>query len=199
MKLFLQGAVAGYGIAIPVGAVAVLIMQTASRRGFLIGAFAGVGAASADLVYALVAVSFGAAAAEALEPVGGALKVVAAIILLAVAARGLWAVRARGVPKPTSSSPPLATYALFLGITILNPATIAYFAALVLGLDLGDSSWASKALFVAGAFLASASWQLTIAGVGVALHHALADKARVVTGIAGSLIIAGLAVYTLLS
>ena len=197
MKLFVQGAIAGYGIAIPVGAVAVLIMQLASRRGFVIGAFAGLGAASADLVYASVAVLFGATAADALDPIGGALEIVAAVVLLAIAARGLWTLRARREPKPTSRRGPLGTFALFLGITILNPATIAYFAALVLGLDFGDSSWASKSLFVIGAFLASASWQLTIAGIGVALHHALADKARIVTGIAGSLIIAGLAIYTL--
>ena len=45
------GVVAGYGIAIPVGAIAILIVETGLRRGFRLAAAAG--------IYATVAVVFG--------------------------------------------------------------------------------------------------------------------------------------------
>ena len=57
------GAIAGYGIAIPVGPVAVLIIELGVRRGLRLAAAAGLGAATADGLYALLAVLAGAEAA----------------------------------------------------------------------------------------------------------------------------------------
>jgi hypothetical protein len=53
------GFAAGYGIAIPVGAVAVLIVETGIRSGFRAAAAAGAGAAPADGIYAAIAAIFG--------------------------------------------------------------------------------------------------------------------------------------------
>ena len=52
LDAFLNGVVAGYGIAIPVGPIAILILELGLRRGFRIALSAGAGAASADLIYA---------------------------------------------------------------------------------------------------------------------------------------------------
>jgi arginine exporter protein ArgO len=41
IESFIRGLLAGYGIAIPVGAIAVLIMDTGMRRGFRHGFAAG--------------------------------------------------------------------------------------------------------------------------------------------------------------
>jgi threonine/homoserine/homoserine lactone efflux protein len=59
MQAFVLGMIAGYGIAIPVGAIAVLIVQVGIRCGFRCAASAGAGAATADLLYALLAVTGG--------------------------------------------------------------------------------------------------------------------------------------------
>lgn len=197
MRSFLQGVVAGYGIAIPVGPVSILIMQTATRRSFKVAASAALGVATADLLYAAVAVAFGAAAAALTEPAGDELRVVAAIVLFVVAARGLVTARRGDRPEARPEHGPIRTFGAFLGITILNPATIAYFVALVLGLRLASGSVGGKVLFVIGAFLASASWQLAVASFGAVLRHALGERGRMITSIVGSVIIAGLAVYML--
>ena len=54
-EAFLLGVAAGYAIAIPIGPIAVLILRTGVMRGFAAAAAAGAGAATADLVYATVA------------------------------------------------------------------------------------------------------------------------------------------------
>ena len=51
---------AGYGIAIPVGAIAILIVDMGLRRGFGLGFMAGAGAAAADFIYASLAAVAGA-------------------------------------------------------------------------------------------------------------------------------------------
>lgn len=63
LEAALAGLIAGYAIAIPVGAIAVLIIHAAVSHGLRTGLAAGAGAASADLVYATIAVIVGAAAA----------------------------------------------------------------------------------------------------------------------------------------
>ena len=89
MDAFLKGAVAGYGIAIPVGAIAVLIVEVGIRCGFRCAFFAGAGAATADFVYAGLAVAGGAALAGAVESVEQPLRTVSAVVLAAIAVVGL--------------------------------------------------------------------------------------------------------------
>jgi len=73
---FVQGLLAGYGIAIPVGAIAILIVDAAIRRGFRAGFAAGAGAATADIVYASLAAVAGQALAALLAPLAAQIRVV---------------------------------------------------------------------------------------------------------------------------
>jgi arginine exporter protein ArgO len=194
---FLAGVAAGYGIAVPVGAIAVLIAGLSARTSLRVGAAAGLGAATADGVYALVAVLGGAALAAVIRPIAAPLRWMAAGVLLLLAAHtAITAVRTRRAPPAERPRPatPLRAYLGVLGLTLLNPATVVYFAALVLGRgDAGGGAW-----FVAGAFLASASWQLLIAGGGSLVGRLLTgEQGRLVTALVSSAVIAALAVQIL--
>ena len=63
------GIAAGLGVAVPFGAIAVLIVETSIRRGRVFGWAAGAGAATADLTYATLAALFGTALADLIAPV----------------------------------------------------------------------------------------------------------------------------------
>ncbi|MEU5672856.1 LysE family transporter [Micromonospora sp. NPDC047762] len=204
---FLAGLVAGYGVAIPVGAIAILILGLSARTSFRVGAAAALAVATADGLYAVVAVLGGAGLAGIIAPVAGPLRVVAAVVLLGLAGRGLWrtwaAHRSRRPPTARDGggmSTPGRAYAALLGLTLLNPMTVLYFTALVLGRrDTADSGMVPVALFVAGVFLASASWQLVIAGGGTVVGRALTGpRGRLATGLVSSALIAALAVAALL-
>jgi len=238
---FLAGAIAGYGVAVPVGAIAVLIAGLTARTSLRVGAAAGLGAATADGVYALIAVLGGAALAAAIAPISTPLRWVAAVVLLLLAAHTAWsALRKRAAESgpsgdharfaaPTEAASPDAgaaraesiagpvdvgrdgegrsaakgtagsldtttagrAYLGVLGLTLLNPATIVYFAALVMGRGgTGGGVW-----FVIGAFVASASWQLLIAGGGALVGRLLTgDRGRLITAMVSSAVIAVLAV-----
>ena len=204
---FLAGVIAGYGVAVPVGAIAVLIAGLTARTSLRVGVAAGLGAATADGVYALIAVLGGAALAAAIAPIATPLRWSGAVIVLLLAAHtARSALRERGTAAGSASlaDPPgrVATgvldpttpgraYLGVLGLTLLNPATIVYFAALVLGRGgTGGGVW-----FVAGAFLASASWQLLIAGGGALVGRLLTgERGRLGTALVSSVVIAVLAV-----
>ncbi len=88
-----------------------------------------------------------------------------------------------------------------LALTLLNPATVVYFAALVLGRqDSAAPALSIAGAFVLGAFLASASWQLLVAGGGTLVGRILTGpRGRLGTALVSSTIIAALAVTMLLA
>ena len=92
-------------------------------------------------------------------------------------------------------------YATLLGITLLNPVTVLYFSALVLGSKAnGLGGAAQSAVFVVAAFVASASWQLLLVGGGLALGRVLTGRTgRLVISLVSSVVILGLTAALLLS
>lgn len=201
-SFFLQGAVAGYGIAIPVGAVAILIVNTSLQCGFRIGFLAGAGAATADFIYALLAVIAGAAIVVFLQPVTEPLRIVSGIVLVGLAIFGLW----KGLKDSRNQSGaiggchPLPTYTRFTAITLVNPLTVVYFTALILGRNPGENTvFSSQLAFVLGAALASLSWQTLLAALGGFAHGRLPARFQKGAVILGNLIILGFGLIILLN
>lgn len=200
MRALFEGILAGLGIAVPVGPIAVLLVDLSTRRGFGHALPAAIGAASADLTYAAVAAVVGLAVADTVGSFAGPLRAISVVALLAIVViRTRELLRDRGRDAGTSvervDPSPVRTYGTFLGLTLLNPVTITYFAALILGLQDGAlAGTGAKALFVAGAFAASASWQVLLIAAGAVLHHRLPERAQLVTGAIGNLVILGFAV-----
>ncbi|GAA5018820.1 LysE/ArgO family amino acid transporter [Streptomyces siamensis] len=201
------GLVAGYGIAMPVGAVATYLVSLTARTSLRTGACAALGVATADGLYALVAALGGAALAATLRPVTVPLRWASALVLAVLAVRGAIAAvrqyRGRRSAARTGQDPPrpARAYLALLGITLLNPTTVVYFAALVLGSGSADAaSPLEQGVFVLAAFAASASWQLVLACGGALLGRALTGhRGRLVTALASSAVIAALAVRMLLA
>jgi threonine/homoserine/homoserine lactone efflux protein len=201
MDIFLQGVLAGYGIAIPVGAIAILIIETGLRLGFWAGFAAGAGAATADLLYATLAAVTGQALSDALTPYAGGLRIASALVLIGLGGWGLWQLqRTPGGAAARSAllaERPPEIYVRFVGLTLLNPLTITYFAALILGGSAEIPDWSGRLIFVIGAALASLSWQSLLAATGALGHRHLSPRLRKGTSLLGNLIVVGLGVKML--
>jgi threonine/homoserine/homoserine lactone efflux protein len=203
MQGLLEGLAAGYGIAVPVGAVSILIFTIGMKSGFRRGFAAGAGAATADLVYAAVACVAGSALVVVLQPVARVFRLGGGIVLLVMAAWGLAQVfrrRPRGgddEPREQAQGGG-AAYVQLLGITLVNPLTVVYFAALVLGRGNGSDFLAVDRLaFVLGVAAASLTWQSLLAVLGSLLHGRLSPRFRTGAVIAGNLVVAALGVRIL--
>ena len=201
LEVVFSGLVTGWAIAVPIGAVGAFLVALTARTSFGTGAAGALGIATVDGMYAALAVVAGAALSAALAPVATPLRIVSGAVLLVIAAlTAAHAIATRGRPREVSPVPPARAYALFVAITAVNPTTVVYFAAVVLGhRDLVDTP-AQAAVFVLAAFAASASWQLTLAGGGAALGRvATGHRGHLVTGLVSATVIAGLAVQTVLT
>jgi len=200
LDVLLSGLATGYAIAVPVGAVAALIVALSARDGWRVGAAAGLGVATVDGVYALVAVLAGKAVSDVLGPIEDTLQVVSIVSLLGIA--GLTLLHALRPGATDAGEAPAwsarKAWITFVGITAVNPATVIYFAAIVLGGTVDINGPAQGTVFVAAAFVASTSWQVFVASLGTGLGRWISGpRGRRTTGIVAAVAIAALAVKPL--
>lgn len=160
----IAGVFAGLAIAMQVGAVSLLLVETAVARGPRVGIAAGLGIATVDLLFAAAAAVAGATAGVVLAEHETEIRLVAAGTLAAIAVHGLATLR-RGeaaredTPAAAASGADARSHYLrFFAITLVNPLTIASFAAVATSLPL-DHTGAAIA-FATGVGAASAGWHL---------------------------------------
>jgi arginine exporter protein ArgO len=189
----LQGLIAGYGIAIPIGPIAILIIEFGIRRGVKVAWCAGLGAASADLIYATIAMIAGTFLAQALRPYSGIIRIVSASALIVM---GMWLLYHGTKATPQTehrnmkSEGCFRAYGMILTLTLLNPITVTYFTSLILGLRIGTgNSIIASALFVVGAFSASLSWQSLLACTSGLAHKRLSPRLQKATFALGNSVI----------
>ncbi len=191
-EALVAGIVAGLAVAVPLGAIGVLIVDLGIRAGFRPAFLAGLGTATADGLYAVVAAVAGAAVGGVLSPAQHVIRLVAAGVLAVVAIVGLRSLRRP--PGRRAAVPAGHRLVLrFVALTAVNPTTAATFAGLMIGLPaLAHAS--ARVLFVAGAFTASLAWQSALAAGGALLGHRLSPRARTTTTLAGQLLVLALAI-----
>jgi arginine exporter protein ArgO len=186
------GALAGLGVALPLGAVGVLVVQEGITGGWRPAAAAGTGVALVDGAYAAVAVAAGAAVTRALEGRERGVQIVGAVVLVAVAARGL--ARLRLPPAAGRPVPHARVLRRFVALTAVNPMTAVYFVVLTAGLGRVVSGGLAGAAFAVGVLLASCAWQLTLAAAAALAGARLPAGLRTATSLAGYLLVLGYAV-----
>lgn len=190
MTSFLTGLIAGFAIAMPPGAVTSLIVRIGLQRGFPSALAAGWGTATVDGVYCVVAVLAGAALVPLLGAIDPPLRIATGLVLIGLGVRGMLASRSdrppAGPPDPRALA---ATYVRFIAITMVNPATLAYFVAVALG--FAGAVLNDALAFVVGVFAASLTWHAVLAFLSGSLHGRLSANARtILTLVANGVVIA---------
>jgi threonine/homoserine/homoserine lactone efflux protein len=167
----IKGAVVGIVIALPVGPVGVLCMRRTLFEGPSFGFVSGLGAATADALFGIVA-GFGLTIVrDFLLGYQDWLGVGGGIFLLFVGVKAL--LRApESEPGPIGDEALFAAYASTFALTITNPITILAFAAIFAQVGVGSAEgYLDTALLVVGVFLGSLLWWLSLSFGLAALHR----------------------------
>lgn len=165
----------GVLVAASIGPIAILIFTTTASRGLWHGIFAALGAALADLAYALLAFWAGAWALPLLEAQARWIHIASALVLI-----GFAIVMFRSAAGPGTASPAMPRAAMgtllptFL-LTFVNPMTLAIFAGFVPQLPVAGAP-AIAAWFAFCLFLGSLGVQVALAVSGWLLKSALPGR-----------------------
>ncbi|MGB7962487.1 MAG: hypothetical protein WCF12_05945 [Propionicimonas sp.] len=188
---FATGLAAGIGVAAPLGPIGVLLIGEGVARGFRGGAPSAIAVAVVDLSYCAAALLIGAVAQPVIGSWGTWPQAIGGIVLIVLAALGIQRGIGRAAVSETASTaaPGAHRFLLFVGLTALNPATLVYFTALAVGLNVLHSPLAAG-VFVVGVGVASVSWQLALVALGAYLRGRATPGAQRLTALVGNLIVA---------
>ncbi len=169
--IYLRGLLIGFSIAAPVGPIGVLCIRRTLAEGRAYGLVSGLGAATADATYGLIA-GFGLTFISTFL-VGQAawLRLVGGLFLLYLGVRTFIS-RPTGSPAENDSRRAglVGAYLSTLALTLTNPTTILSFVVVFAGLGLASArgDYLAPTLLVLGVFTGSALWWLLLSG-GVSL------------------------------
>lgn len=196
---FIQGATAGFLLAVPVGPVALICIRQALVHGLLFGFLTGIGAALADALFGYLAVHGVNALSgsvtwhsESLRLAGGAV-----LLLFGIFVFRQKTLKARGFEPHNFVGSAMATFFL----TLSNPIVLLAFGAIFAGLGIGHEPMDSAQVgsVVAGVFLGSAAWWLALSVLSGFFRHRLSLEALVCVNRWLGLLIGGVGLLVLAS
>lgn len=196
----LKGLVIGFSIAAPVGPIGLLCIRRALSAGRAAGFVSGLGAATADALYGLVAALGLTAITNVLLAHQTWLRVGGGIFLIYLGLATLRAKPAANEAQGGRSENLWRAYGSTLALTLTNPMTILSFLGIFAGLGVGTTNSAGAAtLLVAGVFLGSAAWWLLLSVLAGWLGARLQQGGLRIVNIASGLVIATFGAWQLLS
>ncbi len=204
-ELFAIGFFAGLALAIPVGPMAIMLINTTLEKGWRHGVAGASAMATVDFLYALTVFVLGTAITSFFADWGQLLSQIGALILLALGAvmfvRNIKLMRSNSseISDAKSGKTALKTFGLFALATAVNPPTALYFLAIAPSVAQYASSnlLLNALIFAIGVFVGSVIWQQVLALTGNTLRKFAQRKVRIVFGLIGGALIVALALALL--
>ena len=199
MHQLLKGLVIGFSIAAPVGPIGVLCIRRSLADGRLAGFVSGLGAATADALFGVVAALGLTALSRVLLAHQSWLQLGGGVFLVYLGVSTLRSSPSATAARANATTNLRAGYFSIFALTLTNPMTILSFLGIFAGVGLrGSTAGALPACgLVLGVFLGSAAWWLlltTAAGwLGGRLQHGGLRALNITSGV----VIAGFGVWQL--
>lgn len=200
MYLFAQGLLIGVAIAAPVGPIGLLCIRRSIIDGRLAGFVTGLGAATADACYGLIAALGVSTVTTLLLRHAHLIQLLGGAFMLYLGAHVLRSRLPDGEERPAHAPSLHAAYFSTFGLTLANPVTIVafigIFSALGIGLAPTGKLWSASQL-VSGVFLGSCAWWLLLSsGASWIAGRINNGVVRIINYVAGGIIVA-IGVYEL--
>ena len=187
----LKGLAIGFSLAAPVGPVGILCIRRTLAHGSTRGIIIGLSAASADMVYGIVAAFGVTLISDFISQQQHWIRLVGGILLLILGNRTFLSHPATDI-ETAGKNGHTRTFLSTFFLTLTNPMTLFAFAAVFagIGLDKTIGTHAYAIFFVAGIFIGSLSWF----GLLTSLVHFFreiitTDGLVIINKIAGSLLV----------
>ncbi|GCE30275.1 lysine transporter LysE [Dictyobacter alpinus] len=169
-SFFLRGLFIGLSVAAVVGPMSILCIQRTLQRGLRYGLISGLGVASADGLYGMIAGFSLTVIATFLINQQTWIRIVGGLFLIYLGGKTVLTKPAEKAATATGTPSFVGAYLSTFLLTLTNPLTILSFAAIFAGLGVGSTqnSIMTALLVVIGVFLGSTFWWLLlISGVSL--------------------------------
>ena len=177
VSFFFKGLVVGFLVATPVGPIGLLCIQRTLSEGKITGLVSGLGAATADAIFGLIAALGLTFILNFLVEEQLWLRLFGGLFLFYV---GIKTFLSKPVERTssTSTSSHISNYGSTFLLAFTNPITIIVFVAVFasLGVVSSGTHYFSVGLSVAGVFIGSALWWLILCGAAGILSEKISHS-----------------------
>lgn len=196
VAFLLKGIAVGIIIAVPVGPVGILCVRRTIFDGRLAGLFSGLGAATADAVFGIIAAFGLTVVSDAMLGYQDWLRAGGAGFLLYVGSAALLS-QPQVDPPPRQRETLVRDYASTFALTLTNPITILAFLGIFAGIGFtgAEATLARAGFLVLGVWIGSLMWWLSLifgAGLFLGSFHQR-HLAWINRGSGGILVLSGVA------
>ncbi len=198
--IFLRGILIGVIVAAPVGPVALLCIRETRDDGVVQGVATGLGAALADVFYAMVAVFGVFILSSLLLDHQRSLRLAGGSLMLALAAAE-WFAKPRDPSTIKEPRNPLGSFGLGFAMAFTNPLTIIGFTAVFIAFGFAEVvlNPVGKVSLVAGVAVGSAAWWLFLVALVRRGLRLLTPRAQVLMNHATAAMLAVFGVYAIVT
>lgn len=159
--IFLYGILIGLLASIPLGPVGVLCIQRTINKRFTSGFVSGLGAATADTIFAMIALFFYAIVLPYIEKHIQLIKIVGGLLIIIIGLKLFFSKNSSHLRRNRQSKSALVKdFFSILGLTISNPAYILVFFGWFAAFKIGDLQFTllTHILMILGVLLGAATW-----------------------------------------
>lgn len=188
---YLKGLIIGISVAAPVGPIGIICMRRTLAQGRMIGFVSGLGAATADVIYGIIA-GFGLSViTNFLIGQQFWIQLAGGLFLCYLGIRTLTS-KALHTSTDTQRKNMIGAFLSVFILTITNPMTILSFIAIFAGLGISsaESNTGSALLLVLGVFCGSTLWWLLLSsGVGLLKQRIKTNTVTIINRLSGVIIL----------
>lgn len=188
---YLKGLILGISVAAPVGPIGIICMRRTLAQGRMIGFVSGLGAATADAIYGIIA-GFGLAViTNFLIGQQFWIQLAGGLFLCYLGIRTLTS-KALHTTTDTQRKNMMGAFLSVFILTLTNPMTILSFIAIFAGLGISsaESNTGSALLLVLGVFCGSTLWWLLLSsGVGLLKERIKTNTVTIINRLSGVIIL----------
>lgn len=174
--IFLKGIVVGFLVATPVGPIGLLCIQRTLSEGKMHGLVSGLGAATADAVYGLIAALGLTVISTFLVKNQLWLQFFGGVFLCYLGIK-IFLSKSAGQVSSANGARHISNYGSTFFLALTSPVTILVFVAVFAGLGVVNpaSYYLSVGLSVGGVFIGSALWWFMLCGLAGILHGKISN------------------------
>ena len=165
LAFLLKGVLVGIIIAVPTGPVGVLCIRRTIFHGRVAGFVSGLGAATADAIFGIIAAFGLSVISELLLDYQQWLRIGGAVFLLFLGVTAFTSDPLEGTQNQRDPEDLIADFVSTFALTITNPITILAFLAIFAGIGFGgaQATLSRAAILVVGVWIGSLLWWAALA------------------------------------
>lgn len=200
--MFIKGVVMGLLGSIPLGPIGVLCIQRTLSKKFRSGFYSGLGAASADTIFAIIAIFFYSIVMSFIESRMQLMTLFGGIVIMAIGMSIYFKKSHLHIRNNRAKSNNYyKDFFSTMGLTIANPAYILVFLALfaTVGVDNQSLSLLNGVLVIFGVFCGATLWWLTLTYIINKIRRKFRPRHLVIINKVAGIVIFGLGVVAVVS